>query len=113
MNNVRPITPTITVADQPTETDLKDLKGQGFTGVVNLRHDGEPEQPLSPAAEGQKLRSLGLDYLHVGIGGAPLPERGVRDVCAFLDQHKDQKVLVHCRKGKDFMARQVEPVRDL
>jgi uncharacterized protein (TIGR01244 family) len=92
-------TPGITVADQPSEDELRGLKAEGYTAVVNLRHDGEPEQPLSTAEEGTRVRAMGLDYLHYGVGGAPLSEEGVGSVCAFLDQHAGGKVLVHCRKG--------------
>ena len=96
----REITPTIVIADQPTEADLASLKAAGFVGVVNLRNDGEPEQPLSTSAEGEKARALGLDYLHMGVGSAPLMESGVDEVCKFIDALAAQgKVLVHCRKG--------------
>lgn len=99
MNYQRAITPAITLADQPSESDLTALKNEGYVGVVNLRNDGEPEQPLGTAAEGEHVRSLGLDYLHYGVGGAPLAESGVSAVCDFLDTHSSGKVLVHCRKG--------------
>src|SRR3954468_2994319 len=98
--NIKPTkTPGITVADQPSEEDLRALKAEGYTGVVNLRNDGEPEQPLGTAAEGDLVRSLGMDYLHYGVGGAPLSDAGVASVCDFLTQHSGGKVLVHCRKG--------------
>ena len=93
----RAITPRITIGDQPTEADLARLKAEGYAGVVNLRNDGEPEQPLSTSAEGDKVRALGMDYLHVGVGGSPLTETGVHAVNDFIDAHP--KVMVHCRKG--------------
>jgi uncharacterized protein (TIGR01244 family) len=101
MNVKRVVTSTLTVGDQPTEADLEELKREGYVGVVNLRNDGEPEQPLGTAEEGNKVRALGLDYLHYGVGSAPLSERGVTAVCDFIDQHAQgsAKVLVHCRKG--------------
>ena len=99
MNVQREITNRITIADQPTEADLRALKGEGYVGVVNLRNDGEPEQPLSTSAEGDEVRALGMDYLHYGVGAAPLSESGVASVCDFLDAHAGGKVLVHCRKG--------------
>ncbi|MDR3635413.1 MAG: protein tyrosine phosphatase family protein [Isosphaeraceae bacterium] len=99
MNVKRPITPNITIGDQPTEDDLKALKAEGYTGVVNLRNDGEPEQPLSTTAEGEQVRALGLDYLHYGVGSAPLSASGVESVVDFLARHSSEKVLVHCRKG--------------
>jgi uncharacterized protein (TIGR01244 family) len=100
MNVKKPITPEITIADQPTEADLRALKDEGYVGVVNLRNDGEPEQPMGIAAEGAAARGLGLDYLHYGVGSAPLTAAGVGSVCEFIDKHAGAgKVLVHCRKA--------------
>jgi uncharacterized protein (TIGR01244 family) len=99
MNVKQSITPHITIGDQPTEADLQALKKEGYAGVVNLRQDGEPEQPLSTSAEGEKAKALGLDYLHYGVGSQPLSVEGVKSVSDFLDRHASGKVLVHCRKG--------------
>jgi uncharacterized protein (TIGR01244 family) len=101
MNVKRAVTATITIGDQPTEDDLKELKQEGYVGVVNLRNDGEPEQPMSTAEEGKKARALGMAYLHYGVGAAPLSQPGVAAVCDFLDQHAQgsNKVLLHCRRG--------------
>jgi uncharacterized protein (TIGR01244 family) len=99
MDNLRSITPKLSVADQPTELDLETLKRDGYAGVVNLRNDGEPDQPLGTAAEGDRVRALGMDYLHFGVGAAPLAESEVNAFRDFLDAHEDEKVLVHCRKG--------------
>jgi uncharacterized protein (TIGR01244 family) len=106
MNVKRPITPRIVIGDQPTEEDLATCKDEGFVGVVNLRNDGEPEQPLSTAEEGAKVRALGMEYLHYGVGGAPLADPGVSSVCDFIDRltADEGKVLVHCRKGGRAMA---------
>jgi len=95
----RPIDDRIIIADQPSEAELGTLRSAGYVGVVNLRNDGEPEQPLGTAAEGQIVRGHGLDYLHEGVGGRPLTPETVRAVSAFLDTHPGGKVLVHCRKG--------------
>jgi len=106
MNVKRPITATITVGDQPTEQDLDQLKREGYSGVVNLRNEGEPEQPMSPAQEGEKVRALGMEYLHYGVGAAPPSAQGVTSVCDFVDRHAQgsQKVLIHCRKGGRALA---------
>ena len=106
MNVKRPITPGITIGDQPTEDDLLECKYEGYSGIVNLRNDGEPEQPLSTAREGDEVRVLGMEYLHHGVGGTPLADPGVSEVCDFIDRLTagDGKVLVHCRKGGRAMA---------
>ncbi len=99
METLKTITPTLAVAGQPTESDLQTLKDQGYVGIVNLRNDGEPEQPISTADEGELAKRLGLDYVHYGVGAAPFTEDGVATVCDFLDRHAAEKVLVHCRSG--------------
>lgn len=99
MDTLKTITPTIAIGGQPTEADLEALKGQGYVGVVNLRNDGEPEQPIDTKAEAALAAGLGLDYLHYGVGGAPLADPGVASVRDFLDHHAGEKVLVHCRSG--------------
>jgi uncharacterized protein (TIGR01244 family) len=106
MNVKRPFSPTITIGDQPTEADLEQLKKEGYIGVVNLRNDGEPEQPMSTAEEGAKVKALGMDYLHYGVGSAPLAAPGVTAVCDFIEAHSQgsDKVLVHCRKGGRVIA---------
>lgn len=106
MNVKRPVTATITIGDQPTEDDLAQLKHEGYTGVVNLRNDGEPDQPIGTTEEGNKVRTLGMDYLHHGVGSAPLTVQGVTAVCDFIDEHSqgNEKVLVHCRRGPRAIA---------
>lgn len=99
MNSLKSITPNVAIAGQPSAADLEALKAEGYAGVVNLRNDGEPEQPISTAQEGEIARSVGLDYLHCGFGGAPFDPSGVAAVMDFLDRHSGEKVLVHCRSG--------------
>ena len=47
-----------------------------------------------------------MDYLHYGVGSAPLTVQGVTAVCDFIDQHSQgrEKVLVHCRRGPRAIA---------
>ncbi len=106
MNVKRPVTQSITFGDQPTEVDLAQLKQEGYTAVVNLRNDGEPEQPMTTAEEGKKVRALGMDYEHYGVGSTPLTVDGVTAVCDFIDKHSQgsEKVLVHCRRGPRAVA---------
>lgn len=99
MNFKRDVGQKVTIADQPTEDDLQGLKKEGYAAVVNVRNDGEPDQPMGTAAEGRQVQALGMDYLHAGIGGAPFTEEKVSSINAFLDRHAQEKVLVHCRKG--------------
>ncbi len=101
MDVLKRVTQEILIGDQPSESDLAQLKAAGVVAVVNLRNEGEPEQPLSPSEEGEVARRIGLEYLHHGVGGAPLTSEGVQSVCEFLCKHTEgsKQVLVHCRRG--------------
>jgi len=101
MNFKRAITASITISDQPTEPDLAQLKQEGYTAVVNLRNEGEPDQPMSALEEGNKVRALGMDYLNSGVGSLPLTMQQVVAISNFVDKHSHgtEKVLVHCRRG--------------
>lgn len=106
MNFQRPVTANITIGDQPTEADLQQLKQDGYVGIVNLRNDGEPDQPLTTTEEGNKVRALGMSYLHYAVGASPLSVAGVAAVCDFVDKHAQgtDRVLVHCRRGPRAIA---------
>lgn len=91
--------PNVLIGGQPTSNDLDGLAAQGVVAVVNLRRPGEPDQPLSPDAEGDRVRAAGLDYLHLPIGGAPIERAEVAEFGRFLQAQTSGKVLVHCRSG--------------
>ncbi len=98
MDHFRQLDERLAIADQPSEAELEPLKEQGFVAVVNLRRDGEPNQPLSTEAEGQVVRDLGLNYHHYAVGGQPLDRAEVEAVSQFL-QAQSGPVLLHCLKG--------------
>ncbi len=93
------ITDQLYVGAQPTEEQLKQLADDGFQVVVNLRTEGENEQPLSPQAEGEKVMELGMQYLNI-----PVSMQNMRP--ELVSQFREQiaklagPVYVHCHKGK-------------
>ncbi len=84
---------------QPSVEELRALPGSGVAAVVNFRREAEPDQPLSPVEEGEFVRSLGLDYLHIPVGGAPITRPQVQAFGEFLHRHGGEAVLVHCKSG--------------
>jgi uncharacterized protein (TIGR01244 family) len=66
------LTDQITIGAQPTDDVLAQLQREGFKSIVNLRTEGEENQPLSPDEEGEKARALGLEYAHVPVSGDTL-----------------------------------------
>ena len=101
MNFMRAVTPAIAIGDQPTEADLAELKKQGFSGIINLRNDGEPEQPMNSSQEGEKARALGLEYLHYGVGDAPLSEQGVTAFATSLTSTARGRARCSCIAGEE------------
>lgn len=89
----------VSVGAQTSEEQLRQLASEGFKSVVNLRTEGEKDQPLSPEAEGEKVRELGLAYLHIPVSAKePKPEQ--------VDRFRAEvsglpgPVFVHCASGK-------------
>jgi uncharacterized protein (TIGR01244 family) len=92
------LTDKIEVAGQPTADEVKGLKTEGFTTVVNMRRDGEADQPLSPAEEGQVAQAAGMDYHHIPVDpNDPRPEQAAA-LKKLLDEAKGP-VFLHCAGG--------------
>lgn len=83
----------------PSEQDLKGLASEGFAAIVNLRRAGEPNQPLTPAEEGEAAARQGLRYVHIPVDGANID-------AATIQRFKDEvgqltgPVFVHCASGR-------------
>lgn len=99
MKNEMQISESITIGAQPSEEELSQLMNKGFKSIVNLRVDGENEQPMSPDEEGKKAKALGIEYVHI-----PVPSKSMKteQVDQFRQALKQLPfpVLVHCQKGK-------------
>lgn len=82
----------------PDEGDLETLAREGFRSIVNLRTHDEPDQPLDPDAEGERVRDLGMEYLHYPVTSDAMK---VEIVDAFREQIGDMPgpLFAHCRSG--------------
>ena len=88
----------VTVGGQPSADELKELAGQGFKSIVNFRTEGEEDQPLSPAEEGEQVGGLGLQYLHVPVS---MQSMTAETVDRFREQFDKlpTPVFAHCKGG--------------
>lgn len=86
------------IAGQPSEEAMRSLVADGVTVVINLRTQREMDDRQEvPYDEEALLRQLGVDYVHVPIGGKdnpPTPDK-VDQVAAALASHQG-KALLHC-----------------
>lgn len=89
----------VTVGAQPSVDQLEKLRQQGFRSIVNLRTEGEEEQPLSPAEEGRKVSALGMTYYHEPVDSKEMSEA---QVDRFRERFADlpTPVYAHCKSGK-------------
>ncbi len=99
MANKMKINDQVTVGPQPSEQEIKQLSQQGFKTVVNFRTEGEDEQPLSPDAEGEKVKAAGLNYLHIPVS---MKSMGPELVDQFREKYPElpKPVFAHCKSGK-------------
>ncbi|MBD3675372.1 MAG: protein tyrosine phosphatase family protein [Planctomycetaceae bacterium] len=99
MQNTMKINDQISVGPQPSESDLQQLSQQGFKTVVNFRTEGEEDQPLSPATEGDKVQAIGMEYLSIPVS---MKSMGAELVDQFRDQYPElpKPVFAHCKSGK-------------
>ena len=98
MNSGR-LSDKVLVGEQPSADDLARLREQGITTVVNLRTEGEANQPLSPSEEASLAENMGLSYRHVPVPLAALDPKQVDDVRAAIRNAKGP-VYVHCGAGQ-------------
>ena len=98
MKDLKKITDQITVSGQPTADDIAQLKNDGFRTIVNLRTEGEDDQPMSPEEERQAVEKAGMKYVHLPVSSATIGPDTVDKFRAQLPNFEGP-VLVHCHAG--------------
>jgi uncharacterized protein (TIGR01244 family) len=86
------------IAGQPDEDALRRFRNLGVTAVVNLRTPDEMDnRDRVPFDEAALVRDLGMEYVHIPLGGDDYPytPEAVADFAAVLVKHKGP-VLLHC-----------------
>jgi len=84
-------------SEQPTHIDLKNLKSQGFTTVINLRGPKEYDEKL----EKKIITESGLNYYNIPFyKKSNLSNEYIDKVTKKIMKHRrDGKLLVHCSSG--------------
>lgn len=93
------ISDQITVGPQPAADEFEQLKEQGFRSIVNLRTEGEEEQPLTPEEEGRVVRDLGLEYLNIPVSMKEIKPDQVDRFRSELAR-LPKPMFAHCKGGK-------------
>jgi uncharacterized protein (TIGR01244 family) len=88
----------IYISGQPTAEALANLRSEGVTTVVNLRTEREmSNRDNVPFDEGAVVDSLGMQYIHIPLGGADFPynNEALLKFAGAID-NAEGKVLLHC-----------------
>jgi tyrosine-protein phosphatase SIW14 len=82
---------------EPSPIALKELKTKGVTAVIDLREAGQGASEERKVSEG-----LGLRYVNIPLRpwSAPTAEQA-RRVLWELIGHPQDRIFIHCRRGKD------------
>ena len=92
------VAPGVYMAGQPTPEGLERLADAGVTRVINLRTAYEMnDRETVPYDEAAKVAALGLDYVHIPLGGPDTPyNAGAVDQLAEALAGAQGDVLLHC-----------------
>jgi len=95
-----PVAGQISRSGQPLLSEFKWLKDNGWKGDVDLRADGEYNDPYADDSKLPGFNELGFNYLHLNIldGHAPTDDQA-QQYLAFVTNPQNQPVHVHCRGG--------------
>jgi protein tyrosine phosphatase (PTP) superfamily phosphohydrolase (DUF442 family) len=78
----------------PTAEQMKEIADAGVQVVINLA------LTTSPGAlrdEDNEVESLGMKYIHIPVEWNNPTKQNLDDFFTALDEHKEEKVLVHCQ----------------
>jgi uncharacterized protein (TIGR01244 family) len=90
------------ISGQPTQEAFAKLKSEGVTTVVNLRTPSEMEnREYVPFDEKAVVDSLGLEYIHIPLGGTEFPytNEALQKFADAVDKAEGM-VLLHCTVGR-------------
>lgn len=92
------ISEKLSVSPQPNVGDIRSLRGQGFTTLINNRPDDEdPTQP-GTEVEGREAEHGGLSYAYIPVTLGTITDADVRAFQQAVNQSKGP-VFAHCKSG--------------
>ena len=93
ITNFLQIDPNLATAGQPTRKQLEAIRDAGYEVVINLLPAGVDG---ALPGEGEVVRALGMEYVHIPVGGSAPTHKDLTRFFAALEEHRGRKVFVHC-----------------
>ena len=85
---------SLSSSGMPTAEQMKEVAEAGTQVVINLALDTSPGALPNEAAV---VESLNMKYIHIPVEWNNPTKQNLDDFFAVMDEHKDDKVLVHCQ----------------
>ena len=95
---IRKLTSDLSVSDQLTADDLKDVKEAGFKSVICNRPDEEGEPHTEANTMAKKATELGLEFRYLPVNGANITDADVEQHTALLHE-TPVPALTYCKSG--------------
>lgn len=92
--NFLALSETLFTGGMPKADQLADAAQRGVKIVINLAPHSVPDALPN---EQELVTSLGMQYFNIPVIWTTPTKDGLDRFMAVLDEHKDQKVLVHCQ----------------
>jgi uncharacterized protein (TIGR01244 family) len=94
IRNFREVDEHLATCGQPSEAQLAIIAAQGFSTVINLALHNDPRYSLPN--EAMSVQALGMEYVHIPVQFANPTEADLLAFMSAMDEHQNQKLLVHC-----------------
>lgn len=94
--NFRHLSPLLTTAGQPTESQLKLLADNGIEVVVNL---GLTNTDYALADERSAVEALGMEYVHIPVAWDAPADSDLDQLLSVLRGCNGRRLFVHCAKN--------------
>jgi uncharacterized protein (TIGR01244 family) len=91
--NFHQVNTQLACAGQPTEEQLQIIASEGYSTIINLALTGTK---YSLPDEAASVKALGMTYHHIPVQFDNPQLNELEDFLALMDQHKGEKLLVHC-----------------
>lgn len=98
MDNIKRLTPFLSVAPQISLGDIGTLSAHGFRAVISNRPDGEGEGQPTGAEIAEAAKRSGLDFRHIPVVSGQIRDEDVTAFAAAMAELKGP-VLAFCRTG--------------
>lgn len=96
--NVLKIDDKLSISEQITEQDVKQLADLGVKTIICNRPDGEEPNQISCQAIKDAAEQNGIQFVHIPVSGRDIPMQSLNEFIACIEA-SNEKIHAYCRTG--------------